>query len=108
MIELSGCSVRDADNPDGDNAIEYTGLRPGEKMTEALFDVTETARECEPGLLEVIDDNALVRLSEAELKQLDAMARAGDDAAVRTILFTLLARLRSASTSNVTQLSRGV
>ena len=88
--------------------IRVTGLRPGEKMTEALFDVTETARECEPGLLEVVDENAHVRLSEGELSQLDALARAGDDEGVRTRLFTLLAGLRTASTSNVTQPSRGV
>ena len=37
MIELSGCSVRDADNPDGDIAIHYTGLRPGEKLYEELL-----------------------------------------------------------------------
>jgi O-antigen biosynthesis protein WbqV len=102
LIELHGKT------PGVDMEIRVTGLRPGEKMTEALFDVTETARECEPGLLEVVDDNAHVRLSEADLKQLDAKARAGDDAGVRTMLFALLDRLRAASTSNVTQLSRGV
>ena len=37
MIELSGCTVRDAANPDGDIAIEYTGLRPGEKLYEELL-----------------------------------------------------------------------
>jgi hypothetical protein len=75
-------------------------------MTEALFDVTETARECEPGLLEVIDDNAHVRLSEAELKQLDAMARAGDDAGIRLMLFSLLAKLRDPGQGKVTRLSK--
>ena len=37
MIELSGCTVRDAANPEGDIAIEYTGLRPGEKLYEELL-----------------------------------------------------------------------
>ncbi|EMU6510669.1 polysaccharide biosynthesis protein, partial [Shigella sonnei] len=32
MIRLSGLSVRDDKNPDGDIAIEVTGLRPGEKL----------------------------------------------------------------------------
>jgi O-antigen biosynthesis protein WbqV len=100
LIELHGKT------PGVDIEIRVTGLRPGEKMTEALFDVTETARDCEPGLLEVIDDNAHLRLSEAELKQLDAMARAGDDAGIRLILFSLLDKLRNPARGEVTRLSR--
>lgn len=37
MIQLSGCTVRDEDNPDGDIVIEEIGLRPGEKMYEELL-----------------------------------------------------------------------
>lgn len=36
VIESAGFSVRDAQNPDGDMEIQFTGLRPGEKMTEEL------------------------------------------------------------------------
>lgn len=45
MIHLSGFSVRDAANPAGEIAIQYTGLRPGEKLYEELLigdDVTPT------------------------------------------------------------------
>jgi FlaA1/EpsC-like NDP-sugar epimerase len=37
MIELSGLTIRDEDNLDGDIAIEITGLRPGEKLYEELL-----------------------------------------------------------------------
>jgi FlaA1/EpsC-like NDP-sugar epimerase len=37
MIELSGLSVRDDATPDGDIAVEVTGLRDGEKLYEELL-----------------------------------------------------------------------
>ena len=37
MIHLSGLSVRSNKNPHGDIAIEFTGLRPGEKLYEELL-----------------------------------------------------------------------
>jgi FlaA1/EpsC-like NDP-sugar epimerase len=37
MIELSGLTVRDEHQPNGDIKIEITGLRPGEKLYEELL-----------------------------------------------------------------------
>ena len=37
MIHLSGLEIKNKHNPDGDIAIEYTGLRPGEKLFEELL-----------------------------------------------------------------------
>ena len=48
MIHLSGLKPKDDKNPDGDIAIEYTGMRPGEKLYEELLigdDVSGTAHE---------------------------------------------------------------
>jgi FlaA1/EpsC-like NDP-sugar epimerase len=48
MIRLSGFEVKNELNPDGDVAIEFTGLRPGEKLYEELLigdDVTGTEHE---------------------------------------------------------------
>ncbi|WP_394229052.1 nucleoside-diphosphate sugar epimerase/dehydratase [Shewanella colwelliana] len=48
MIRLSGFEVKDETHPDGDIAIEFSGLRPGEKLYEELLigdDVTGTEHE---------------------------------------------------------------
>ena len=48
MIRLSGYEVRNDNNLDGDIAIEFSGLRPGEKLYEELLigdDVTGTEHE---------------------------------------------------------------
>ena len=37
MLRLSGLSLRDAQNPNGDIEIVCTGLRPGEKLYEELL-----------------------------------------------------------------------
>jgi FlaA1/EpsC-like NDP-sugar epimerase len=37
MLELSGLTVRDEANPNGDVEIQVTGLRPGEKLYEELL-----------------------------------------------------------------------
>ena len=37
MIKLAGLTIKDKDNPDGDIEIEFSGLRPGEKLYEELL-----------------------------------------------------------------------
>tara|TARA_B100000886_G_scaffold296523_1_gene223786 strand:+ start:43222 stop:45105 length:1884 start_codon:yes stop_codon:yes gene_type:complete len=44
MIHLSGLTVKDSSNPEGDIGIEITGLRPGEKLYEELL----IDGECKP------------------------------------------------------------
>ncbi|MCE7652288.1 polysaccharide biosynthesis protein [Vibrio fluvialis] len=48
LIQLSGLEMKDEEHPYGDIAIEFTGLRPGEKLYEELLigdNVEETAHE---------------------------------------------------------------
>ena len=37
VIRLMGLSVKDDNHPDGDISVEFTGLRPGEKLYEELL-----------------------------------------------------------------------
>jgi O-antigen biosynthesis protein WbqV len=82
MIALSG--RRDVE-------IRITGLRPGEKLTEALLDETERSLPCAPNVMEV--DSAL-RISSDHLARLETLATAGEDGEVRRALFDLVAQIR--------------
>ncbi len=88
MIELQGLV------PDRDIAIEVTGLRPGEKLTEELVDVNETQTPCAPGVNQATAVGPVVLVTERDLKTLETLAVAGDAAALRLALFDLVERLR--------------
>lgn len=51
MVNLMGMTVRDETNPNGDIAIEFTGLRPGEKMFEELVLGDNVTRTDHPMIL---------------------------------------------------------
>ncbi|MFC3070556.1 nucleoside-diphosphate sugar epimerase/dehydratase [Phenylobacterium soli] len=87
MIALSGRT------PGKDMQIQITGLRAGEKLTEALLDETERAEPCAPKVLEVVSRSKL-RITTGHLADLEALAEAGDAGAVRTAVFDLVAQIR--------------
>jgi FlaA1/EpsC-like NDP-sugar epimerase len=51
MIKLSGNTVRDEDNPQGDIEIQITGLRPGEKLHEESIIEEPLRRTSHPKIL---------------------------------------------------------
>jgi len=55
MVNLTGLTVRDADNPDGDIEIEYTGLRAAEKLFEELLIGTNVTGTDHPMILRAIE-----------------------------------------------------
>jgi FlaA1/EpsC-like NDP-sugar epimerase len=85
MIRLSGREVRDEKHPDGDIAIAYIGLRPGEKLYEELLIGENTTGTSHPrifktsepivpfeelaAVLERLED-AIQRLDETEMQEL--------------------------------------
>ncbi|WP_334164235.1 polysaccharide biosynthesis protein [Phenylobacterium sp.] len=84
MIALSG--RRDVE-------IKITGLRPGEKLTEALLDDNERSVSCAPNVMEVVSSPA-VRITPDHVARLEALATAGEDAEVRSVVFDLVAQVR--------------
>jgi O-antigen biosynthesis protein WbqV len=89
MIELQGLV------PDKDIEIRITGLRPGEKLTEALVDVNETARPKAQGVTEATPVAPLAPIPADALAALETAALAGDEFSVRTQLFALVEGLRA-------------
>ena len=71
VIQAAGYSVRDARNPSGDIALRYTGMRPGEKLTEELSFGGEVEATSHPRIFRVPDP----MLSEFELAQILRDAR---------------------------------
>jgi FlaA1/EpsC-like NDP-sugar epimerase len=57
MINLMGFTVRDEANPDGDIAIQYTGLRQGEKLYEELLIGTDVARTEHPMIMRAMEES---------------------------------------------------
>lgn len=91
MIQLSGMTVRDEKNPLGDIAIEYVGLRPGEKLYEELFVGEETLETAHPGIQMARESRMKLADLEAHLGQLRAAIAGLDAAAVRAKLGELIA-----------------
>ncbi len=87
MIALSGRT------PGKEIEIEITGLRPGEKLTEALLDETERSLPCAHKVLEVVS-NASMRITAGHLAELETLADRGDVDSVRRALFELVAEVR--------------
>jgi FlaA1/EpsC-like NDP-sugar epimerase len=55
LVNLMGLTVRDANNPDGDIEIEYTGLRTAEKLFEELLIGTNVTGTDHPMILRAIE-----------------------------------------------------
>lgn len=86
LVRLSGLEIKDEDNPNGDIAIECTGLRPGEKLFEELLigdNVQDTFHE------RIMTANEAMLSWEAlepVLNKLDKMCHNFDQESIREIL----------------------
>ena len=84
MIALSGRK---------DVEIKITGLRPGEKLTEALLDEAERAIPCGANVIEVVSKSAL-QVTGEHVDRLRKLAAMSEDAKLREAVFDVVAQVR--------------
>ncbi|WP_297812603.1 nucleoside-diphosphate sugar epimerase/dehydratase [uncultured Methylophaga sp.] len=90
MIHLSGFSVREQGSPEGDLEIQFTGLRPGEKLYEELLigdNVTETAH---PKIMRAEEVVIVWSALEKVLQQLEAANDDDNSAEARKLLLSTI------------------
>ena len=86
MIHLSGLSVRSEKNLHGDIAIEFTGLRPGEKLYEELLIGDNVAATQHPMIMTANEDYLSWDLLKGKLTELLAAVDQDDYTRVRQLL----------------------
>jgi FlaA1/EpsC-like NDP-sugar epimerase len=94
MIHLMGATIRDEANPEGDIEIQFTGLRPGEKLYEELLIGSNVTGTDHPRIMRADEPH----LSWKELKDVLATLRAAIEAfdceAARELILKTVAEYR--------------
>ncbi|WP_243055515.1 nucleoside-diphosphate sugar epimerase/dehydratase [Pseudomonas sp. BP01] len=86
MIHLSGFSVRSERNPMGDISIQFTGLRPGEKLYEELLIGDNVIATRHPMIMSATEDFLAWDTLKDTLRQLLAAVEVDDFTRVRQLL----------------------
>jgi FlaA1/EpsC-like NDP-sugar epimerase len=86
MVHLMGLTIRDEANPDGDIALEFTGLRPGEKLYEELLIGSNVERTAHPMIMQAFEELLPWARLHQYLTQVLAAADAGDCVRVQNLL----------------------
>ncbi len=90
MIKLTGMSIHNKQNPDGDIEILITGLRPGEKLFEELLVGEDVLGTNHPRIMRAIDNFIPFDEFMNIIKQLSDSLRKHDCVTIRDILLELV------------------
>jgi FlaA1/EpsC-like NDP-sugar epimerase len=97
MIELSGLTVKDDANPEGDIEIETTGLRPGEKLYEELLIGENPEPTSHPRIMKAREEFLPQAILDEKLAALQVALDANNVPAIRQMLEDLVSGYRSDS-----------
>lgn len=90
MIHLMGFTVKDKDTPDGDIEIEYSGLRPGEKLYEELLIGENATGTTHPRIMRAEEEAYSFDEIISYIKQLEEYINFSDCSAVRHLLIEVV------------------
>lgn len=90
LVELSGLSVRNDANPDGDIQIVTTGLRPGEKLFEELLIGNNPSPTSHPRIMMANEPHLAFDELLPHLKKLNELIDCGDICSARNLLQRLV------------------
>ncbi len=91
MVELSGLTVRDESNPEGDIEFVTTGLRPAEKLYEELLIGDNPAPSSHPLIMRAREDFIPWSILQASLTELEQCMCTGDVPGLKNLLSSLIA-----------------
>ena len=97
MVELSGLTVRDEKNPDGEIEIEITGLRPGEKLFEELLIGNDPSPTSHPRIMKAHEEFLHWPVLQERLGILDSHMVYKDIDAIKILLVELVSGYQPSS-----------
>jgi FlaA1/EpsC-like NDP-sugar epimerase len=89
IIHLMGMSVKSPENPQGDIEIQFTGLRPGEKLYEELLIGDNVSGTRHPKIMTACEESLSWEQMNHVLKELDDFCLAMDCEAIVQLLLRL-------------------
>ncbi len=104
MITLSGMTVRDEANPEGDVEIVFVGLRPGEKLHEELFVGSDSIETAHPRIRMARELSPNLAILNDQIEALSSAIAARDPLKVREMLRTMIEADHTPGGDNVTPL----
>ena len=90
MIELSGLTVKDEQNPDGDIDIDVIGLRPGEKLYEELLIGDNPEPTSHPRIMKGLEEFLPWADLEVKLNALEMALNTNDVGVIRLMMKQLV------------------
>jgi FlaA1/EpsC-like NDP-sugar epimerase len=97
MVELSGLTVMDSNNPMGDIEIQVTGLRPGEKLYEELLIGDNPLPTSHPRIMKAHEEFLPWDELESKLNILNSALESNNVPVIRTLLKELVPGYRPES-----------